>query len=104
MDKRRFKRIIIGFNVEMIYEGNTFRGVMENLSEAGVSIITDPVEKPVNFRSGSAAKLRFHPRDGELHSLACKIQWVNDGYPKGMIYKMGMSILNPPWNESSFFV
>jgi Tfp pilus assembly protein PilZ len=104
MERRLFKRIAYGVKAEIILHGKSIRGVIEDLSEKGANIITDPIEDPSVFIQGKEVELKFRPLDQEAIVLNCKIQWITPAYPNSRIYKIGMELLNPPWDESSCFV
>ncbi|KPK01015.1 MAG: hypothetical protein AMK71_07190, partial [Nitrospira bacterium SG8_35_4] len=75
MERRLFKRIAFGVKAEIILHGKSFPGVIEDLSETGANVITDPIEDPSIFVQGAAAELQFRPLDEETIVLNCKIQW-----------------------------
>ena len=89
---------------EIIIHGKSFRGVIEDLSETGANIITDPVEDASVFVQGAEIELKFRPLDDEIIVLNCKIQWIHMAYPGTQIYKVGILLVDPPWDESCCFV
>ena len=104
MERRHFKRIAFGIRAKIIVHGKSINAVIEDLSETGLNIITDPVEDAAGFVQGADMELRFRPVDEELIVLNGKIKWVRTAYPKSSIYKIGITLENPPWDESSCFV
>ena len=104
MERRLFKRIAFGVKAEIFFDGKSFGGIIEDLSETGANIITDPIEDASGFVQGAEMELKFRPVDDELIILNCKLQWIHKAHPKGQIYKIGMVLVNPPWDESSSFV
>ncbi|MEN8265254.1 MAG: PilZ domain-containing protein, partial [Nitrospirota bacterium] len=65
MEKRNVDRINGGYETEIIYEGRSYKGIIEDLSETGVSVSTLPVEIEVDFIPGSSVDLKFQPHPGE---------------------------------------
>ena len=104
MEKRKAKRITIGFNADIAYEGKSYRGITENLSESGAGIITDPIDITADFKPGTKLEMRFQPQPGESILLDCKIMWVNNVSSNGKKQRVGMIIIDPPWENSSFFL
>jgi hypothetical protein len=104
MERRLFKRIAFGVKAEIIIDGKSFGVIIEDLSETGANIITDPIEDASGFVQGAEMELKFRPMDDELITLNCKLQWINIAYPKSQIYKIGMVLLDPHWDESSSFI
>jgi hypothetical protein len=104
MERRLFKRIAFGVKAEIIIDGKSFGGVIEDLSETGANIITDPIEDASGFVQGAEMELKFRTANDELFILNCRIQWIHKAYPKSQIYKIGMVLLNPDWDGSSSFI
>lgn len=104
MEKRNFKRITFGLKAELTLNGENFGGVIENLSATGANIITEPIEDASDFVQGAEMELKFRPIDEEVIVLSCKILWVHKAYPNSHVYKIGMLLVNPPWDESSCFI
>ena len=104
MEKRNFKRITFGLKAEITLNGKNFGGVIEDLSEAGANIITGPIEDASGFVLDADMELKFRPLDEEIIVLNCKIQWINKAYPNTQMYKIGLVLVNPPWDESTCFV
>ncbi|GBE04154.1 PilZ domain protein [bacterium BMS3Abin09] len=105
MDKKRIaKRITAGYKAEITYEGITYHGVVENLSETGASITLVIQEKERDFIPGKALKLKFEIQPGETLDLNCTIKWSTKLPPHGLINGIGVVIIDPPWKESSNFL
>lgn len=103
-ERRRHKRIIIGFDAEINYNGRNYTGVIENLSESGVCLLTNPTEDEVEFTRGTAITLTFSPYPGETLTLQCCIKWSYTIKPHGILNRIGMKIIEPPWEKSGFFI
>jgi hypothetical protein len=104
MERRQYKRIIVGFEAEILYEGKNYSGVIENLSESGISILTAPMQTEVDFKPGTSIEIKFQPPTGESPVLHCKIKWSYKISPHNLRSKIGMEIIDPPWEKSSFFI
>ena len=101
MEKRRFERISGCFDAEIIYKGKAFRGIIDNLSENGAQALTIPGEIKIDFIPGSILDLKFQPCPGETLVLNCRIKWSKKVLPHGLKYKIGLEVLDPPWDKSN---
>ncbi len=104
MDRRRFTRIDGGYDAEIIHEGKSYRGIIENLSENGVCVITLPTDVPVDILPGAALKIKFQPHPQETLALNCIVRWSNKISPHGLTIRIGMGIIDPPWDKSGSFI
>jgi len=104
MERRHFKRIVFGVKAEIVVRGMSVHAVIEDLSEAGVNIITDPVEDISMLDQGTDIELKFQPVDNEFMVLKGKIAWVRKAHPKSTICNVGITLENPPWDTSGCFV
>ncbi|RJQ20603.1 MAG: PilZ domain-containing protein [Nitrospiraceae bacterium] len=104
MEKRNAKRIVGGYKAEIIYEGKSYEGIIDDLSETGVGLLTGPLEDPLEVAPGMTLELRFHPLSGEMIILQCRVKWLQKAPPHGLKMKMGLEILNPPWDMSGSFL
>ncbi len=104
MNNRRTKRIIAGYKAEIIYHDKCYIGVIENLSETGVNLITDLMENAVDFRPGETISLKVETPAGEPLILSCTIKWFNRILPHNLRNQIGLEIIDPPWDKSSYFL
>ncbi len=104
MEKRNSKRIFIGFDAEIIYEGSSYTAVIDNLSENGVSVITVPAKTELDFTPGATLKLKFQSHPGETLILHCKVKWSRKIPPHGLTHRIGLEIKDPPWDKSNYFL
>lgn len=104
MERRLFKRIAFGVKAEITLHGKRFEVIIEDLSETGANIITGLIDDASDFVQGAEMELKFKPVTEELLTLNGKIQWVQKAYPNSNMYKVGVILLNPPWDESGFFL
>ena len=104
MENRRFIRITSGFDVEITYKGKIYKGVIENLSENGVCIITVPAETAVEFAPGETIELKFQPHKDKTLTMHCKVKWAYKVPTHELTSKIGMEIIDPPWDQSDYFI
>jgi hypothetical protein len=104
MEKRIAERINGGFEAEFTYEGKTYRGIIDNLSESGLNFLSEPTDTDVDFREGASLVLEFQPHPGEKLVLNCRIKWANKIPPHGLKYNIGMEVTSPTWEESKYFL
>ncbi len=104
MEKRNVDRIKGGFEAEVIYEGCSYKGILEDLSETGVRFTTLPAEIEVDFIPGSSVDLKFQPHPGETLVLNCRIKWADKISPRGLKHRIGMEVIDPPWKDSNSFL
>ena len=104
MEKRDARRIIAGYNAGIIYSTARYQGIIDNLSETGVNIITFPVESAVDFRPGESVDLKFEAPSGEVLNLQCKIRWSSKIHPHNIKHTVGMKIIDPQWEKTVCFL
>lgn len=102
--KRVAKRITAGYKAEIIFEGKNYQGVIENLSETGVSVTIVIQEKELTFTPGKELKLTFEIQPGETVKLDCTIKWSTKLPPHGLINGIGLEIIDPNWEECAGFL
>ena len=99
IDKRVAKRIIAGYKAEITFEDKTYQGVIENLSETGVSITIVSQEKELSFTPGKTLKLKLEIQPDETLTLNCTIKWSTKLPPHGLINGIGLEIIDPNWED-----
>lgn len=104
MDRRRSKRISIGFKVDLYFEGSTCTGEIDNLSEDGACILLFPVDVPVSFEPGREYDLIFHLFSEETITFRSRIMWARKTPSHGLTQKVGFEIIDPSWEQSSLFL
>ena len=100
MGKRLSKRIIIGLKAEIISGGISCEGVIENLSEAGIYVITAPTKAEIDFAPGTILEVKFQFLSGETLNLHCEVKWSSKTLPHRLTNRIGMKIIDPPWDMS----
>lgn len=104
VENRIFKRITAGYKTDVIYSGKSYGGLIENLSEKGVNIITDPIDDAVQFLPGESVAIRCETPPGEIVELQCIIKWSGKTSPRNARRKIGAEIIDPPWDKSEHFL
>ena len=97
MEKRCSERTVVSLNAELISEGISYAGVIENFSKDGVYIRTAPTKTPAHFASGTPVELKFQRLSQEplnLH-LYCKVRWSYKTPPHGLTTSIGLEIIDP---------
>lgn len=100
MEKRLSKRIIIGLKAEIISGDIICEGVIENLSEAGIYVITAPTKTEIDFAPGTILEVKFQFLSGETLNLQCEVKWSYKTPPHSLTNRIGMKIIDPPWDMS----
>ncbi len=104
MEKRLSKRIAVGFKAVFISDGTSYQGVIENLSEKGLNVITSPLKAAIDFIPETLLKLNFQTFLGETLNLQCKVKWACKTLPHRLTNRIGMEIIDPPWDKSNYFL
>jgi len=105
LERRRFKRIKIGFRATISSRDVIFEGVIEDLSETGVNVLTYSPRSPAEYPYPvTDVTLNFQPTSGEILNLHCNVKWVDKLRPHGLQYRIGMEIIDPPWEKSISFL
>ena len=104
MEKRSAKRTTAGFKTKIIYNGIKYPGVIENISAAGVSVLTDPIDSEVEFVAYEVIELKFEAPSREEVTLECTIMWSSPIPPHNVRHRIGMELVGRPWDKISFFL
>ena len=104
MERRVANRIKIGFKATLSSGDITFEGVIDDLSEKGVKVLMYSSKSPETFAPETPITLNFQPSSRETLNLDCRVKWTGKLRPHGSESKIGMEIINSPWDESRLFV
>jgi len=104
MVKRNLDRIYVGYKAELVYGSKLIECVIDNISAAGVCIITGSTDSGIEFGKDDVLELRFEPCPGETINFNCQIIWLKQTPPHRLTTKIGLKIINPSWEQSNFFV
>ena len=95
MDKRSDERHSVDFKAELLYDGKNYAGLVENISENGLYVIAHPLNKAIDFHSGTELNLKFQLSSGEIVNLPCKVKWSYKTPPHGLTFSIGTEIMEP---------
>lgn len=104
MEKRRVKRIFPGFKAEIIHNGKRYSGVIDDLCEYGLCVITSVITSAADFQPNTKIEIKFKPHPKEILTLICTIKWLNKLHPADFKYRIGVEIIDPPWDQSDYFL
>ncbi len=81
-----------------------YEGEIENLSEDGACILVFAAAVPVDFRSGDIYEMHFYSSPDETLTCQCRIQWAKKATSHGLTSRVGIAIIDPPWDKSKIFL
>jgi hypothetical protein len=105
MERRNSQRRKMRIKAELVSEGINCTGVIENLSERGISLETDSTDllsRSTRFSPGAKFQVKFQTPSGEPIMLNCKVIWAYKTAPDGLWNKVGMEVVFPPPNYIDF--
>jgi hypothetical protein len=104
MDSRRkHNRISVGYRAMLISGENNLEGVIDSLSEDGVSVSTHTSKSLIEFGPETLITMTFKPTAEETLNLQCRVKWVKP-LLHGSGSRIGMEIIDPPWEQSNSFL
>lgn len=104
MERRRATRIVGGYKVDLVSEGLKHEGEVENLSEDGACILVFAVSVPIDFKSGDIYEMHFYSLPDETLVCQCRVKWATKASAHGLTSRIGMEIIDPPWDKSKMFI
>lgn len=104
MDRRSSQRIITGYKVELLSGDNSHTGIIENLSASGVNVLTDPLDAEIEFLPNESIELKFKAHTGKAVILKCTIMWSSKIPPDNVRHRIGMKLLEMPWDKFDYFL
>ncbi|MBI4849089.1 MAG: PilZ domain-containing protein [Nitrospirae bacterium] len=103
MEKRRAKRLTDNLDAEILAGNTTYSGIIMNLSESGLYMVTATSSKVVDISTDSTIELNCKLPSGETLKMKCEVKWFQTKTsPHGASFSMGMEILDPPANYKKF--
>ena len=103
MEKRSSKRVEGKYRTEIIYQNNTYAGVIENISWSGTNVLTDPLNPEIVFSPDDLLDLQFVSPEGDTVILKCIIIWSSKIPPANERNRIGLQLLGRPSKEIAFF-
>ena len=104
MERRQYNRISVGYKVTLISGDVTLEGAINDLSENGAKALFYTSEHLTGFIPETPITLKFQPSPTETLKLNCIVKWIDNLKSYVSKYKIGVEIINPPWEESSSFL
>ena len=96
-EKRHHKRKLISLNAKIISGGTTYSGIIVNLSEEGIYMLTAASDVTIDFSPESRLRLVTELPTKEILGMDCSVKWFQKKTsPKGPRFKIGMEIIDPP--------
>jgi len=102
MEKRSAKRHIVGFKAELLYGGKSYAGLVENISENGLYMIANPLNKAIDFNSGTELDMKFQLSSGKIVNLPCEVKWSYKTPPHGLTCSIGTEIMGSSLEYKEF--
>jgi len=93
-EKRDCRRNIVSLKAIFVFEGVNYVGLIENISECGLYMISLPSKSTVSFNKGAMHDLKLRNQCGELMKVQCMVQWSYKTPPYGLTVSVGMEILD----------
>jgi hypothetical protein len=103
MERRSSERFTAGYRTEIIFGNNSFPGVIENISWSGANVLTDPLAPEIDFSPDEFIDLKFVSPAGETVILKCQILWSSKIPPGNERNRIGIQLLERPWDKIAFF-
>ncbi len=109
MVKGRYIRIPVKFEATIIYEKKEYEVKIENLSEEGIHIRTEPVKAVIDFEPGTLIELEFELLSGEtlkpageILKLNCRVIWSEKSTPDDLKNIIGLEIIDKSTQYEEF--
>ena len=104
MEQRTNKRGPANFRTEIIYNGQLYHGVIDNLSASGARIVTDQIDNAVDFHQYDPVALQFKSASGEEFNIKCTIMWADYIPPQNVRCRIGLELIGKPWDAIAQFL
>jgi len=97
MERRRSGRVKVNLKARRISGGAKHGVLIENISEEGIQMLTDPEHRVAAFSPGEVVDIDFELPGGESLNLHCKVRWAHNAVPaEGRTRSVGVEVMNPP--------
>jgi hypothetical protein len=104
MERRRHKRIAVGYKAEIVCNGKSYECVIEDIAPSGTNIVTALTQPETDFKPQETVELKFEPFPGETVHLTCRIMWSRKTMPHRLTDRIGLEIINPDWDRCGSFL
>lgn len=95
-DRRRAGRVKVNLKARRISGGAKHGVLIENISEKGIHVLTDPEHKAAHLSPGEKVDIDFQLPSGESLNLHCRVRWAHERVPPGRASSVGIEVLKPP--------
>lgn len=95
-ERRRSRRRKVRLKAQRISGGEKHGMLIENISEHGIRVVTDPSHKMARLAPGENVDIGLELPSGEAVNLRCKVKWAHDKVPPEKASSVGVEILDPP--------
>jgi hypothetical protein len=102
MEKRSEKRHMVGFKGELLHGGKSYFGSIENISENGLNMIAYPLNRGIDFNSGTELEMKFQLLSGEIVNLRCEVKWSYKTQPHDSMFSIGTKIIESSREYNEF--
>ena len=97
MDKRFNKRTAVKLSAEIISDGKSFAGAIDNVSEGAIGyIINSSIKDSTDFIPTKKIEINFHTSAGNNIILTCEIVWFSRLPSDTSALTLGLKIVDPP--------
>jgi hypothetical protein len=97
MDNRFCKRTAVDLTAEIISDGKSFEGSIENISEGGIGyLINSSIKDSTDFKPSKLIDINFRTHSGNKILLKCEIVWFSRHPANTGELALGLKILSPP--------
>ena len=104
MERRKDKRHPANVRTEILYNGLIYQGDINHLSASGAGIVTDQLEKEVDFAQYALLELKFKSPSGEDFHVKCTIMWASYITANNLRYRIGLELVGRPWDAIAQFL
>jgi len=102
-EKRHHNRKLVSLDAKIISGGTTYSGIIVNLSEEGIFMLTATSDVTIDFNPESRLRLIAELPTKEILGMECNVKWfqkkTSTGGPR---FKIGMEIIDPPLTYIEF--
>ncbi len=95
MDKRRFERILVSLDAELILNDKSYVGQIASLSEKGLFMRFISKKTSIDYVPGTPVDVQFKSPSSETINLRCEVIWlhIDKTPPQGLKNSLGLIIM-----------
>lgn len=96
-NRRRSERIPFSASANIVSEGKSYSGSIQNMSEEGVGyLLTKLPEMTNDFVPQKNIDLVIQDPSGKKYKLNCEVKWYLRGKGRDHSLTLGMQVIDPP--------